>query len=217
MQISAIIMAGGKGKRFNFDEINTKYDEKLLLKVQNKFIIEYIINALRASEKINRIVVSVSPHSIYTKRKISSKYESIEVINTPGKGFHADLKFIIKKLGLKITLIISGDLPLIKTEIIDKIIIKFIDLKRPALSVMTKADLFKKQGLNPTIIIFNENFNEELVPLGINIINGDYIDQDEIDQAIMISEDPRLFYNINTTRDLEQLIVFIDQTNFFFE
>ena len=212
MQIAAIIMAGGKGTRFNFDEINSKYREKLLLKVQNKFIIEHVIKAVRASEKINRIFLAVSQHSINTKRIINTKYESIEIINTPGKGFHAGLKYVIKKLCLKITIIISGDLPLINAGIIDDIIFKFFDLKRPALSVMTKADLFKKYGLSPTATIFDENFKDDLVPLGINIIDGEYIDQNEIYQAILISEDPRIFFNINTIRDLEQLMVFINQT-----
>ena len=214
MQISAIIMAGGKGTRFDFKQVKSKYQEKLLLKVEKKFIIEHVINAVNASNKIDRVILAVSPYSKNTKNIVNKKYKSIEVIETPCRGFHADLKYIIKKLIIKTTLIISGDLPLIKPKIIDDIICKFYNLKKPALSVMARADLFKKYGLTPTMTFFHEKFQEELVPLGINIIDGNYIDQNEIDQVILKNENPRLLYNINTIDDFKQLKIYINKRNY---
>ncbi|MFX1274818.1 MAG: NTP transferase domain-containing protein [Promethearchaeota archaeon] len=205
MQIPAIIMAGGKGTRFNFKEINSEYDEKLLLKLGNKYIVEYVIDAVLASKKINSVFLAVSPYSTETKSIIGSKYKSIEIIDTPGKGFHSDIQYVIKKLKLSTTLIISGDIPLIKPAILDEIISKFFEFNKPSLSVMMDVNLFIKLNITPTTTFYFKNIQKTLVPLGINIIEGSYIDHPEIDQAILISEQIELLYNINTVEDFLQI------------
>ncbi|MFX1258951.1 MAG: NTP transferase domain-containing protein, partial [Promethearchaeota archaeon] len=188
MQIPAIIMAGGKGKRFDFKKVNAKYQEKLLLSIGGKYLIEHVIDAALASKKINRVIIAVSPHTPCTRSIIASRNQLIEIIETPGAGYHSDVSFIIKALSLGISITIAADIPLIKSEILDEIIERYFTLKKPTLSVMADVKLFNQYGLSPTIIFQSENYQKNLVPLGINVIDGNLISQKKIDQTILISE-----------------------------
>ena len=204
-------MAGGKSTRFIFDKIKCKYREKLLLPLGGKHLIEYVIDAALASKNINRLIIAVSPFTPYTKSIIEVKKPSIELIETPGVGYHFDVQFIIKNLKLEITMTIVADLPLIKPEIIDEIIEKYFIFNKPALSVMIDAKSFAQHGLTPTIT-FQSNYGQKsLVPLGINVIDGRLIDQPKLDEAIFISERLELMYNINTVDDYFQLIKYFNK------
>lgn len=198
-------MAGGKGSRFNFNNIELEYREKLLLPLGGRFLIEYVIDALLASKNINKRIIAVSPFTPHTKSIIEAINPPIELIKTPGAGYHSDIKFIIQQLKLGITMTIAADIPLIKPEILDEIIDKYFILKRPALSVMADIKLFAEYGLTPTIIFQSDKSQKNVIPLGINIIDGNAIDQQKLDQAILISERVELIYNINTVDDYFQL------------
>ena len=205
MQIAAIIMAGGKSSRFNFNKMELDYQAKLLLPLEGKFLIEYVIDAILASKNINKRIIAVSPFTPHTKSIIKTLNLPVELIETPGAGYHSDLKFIIKKFKLGITMTVVADIPLIKPEILDEIINKYFLLNKLALTVMVDAKIFTQHRLTPTIIFQSENNQKKLIPVGINIINSDAIDQQELDQAILISERVELMYNINTNEDYFQL------------
>ena len=211
MQTQAIIMAGGKGERFNFDKIKSEYQEKSLLLLKNKYVIEYVIEAALNAKNINKVIVALSPFTPQTKSILDAKKLSIELIETPGIDYHSDISFVIKKLKLEITMTIAADIPLIKPEILDEIIDKYFILNRPALSVMADIKLFTQYGLKPTIIFQSDDGQKNLVPLGINIIDGRLIGQPELDQAIFISEQEELLYNINTVDDYFQLKKFFNK------
>lgn len=212
MQIPAIIMAGGKSKRFDFDIIKVKYQEKSLLSIRGKYLIEYIIDALIASKNINRVIIAVSPHTPHTKSIIASKNRLIEIIETPGMGYHSDLSFIFKILKLGISLTIVGDIPLIKPEIIDEIVEKYVILKKPALAVMADFNFFYKHGIKPTNKFQSKNGQKNLVPIGINIIDGQFIEQNEQDQVIIVNNRRELIYNINTVNDYFQVKKYFNKT-----
>jgi GTP:adenosylcobinamide-phosphate guanylyltransferase len=122
MQIAAIIMAGGKSSRFDFSKIEIEYQEKLLLPLGGKYLIEHVIDAILASKSINKLIIAVSSFTPYTKSIIKTLNLPIDLIETPGAGYHSDLKFIIKKLKLGITMTVVADIPLIKPDILDEII-----------------------------------------------------------------------------------------------
>lgn len=211
MKIPAIILAGGKGTRFNFNNIEAEYKEKLLLPLGNKYVIEYVIDAVSNANNINRVIVAVSPFTQQTKSIIKEKRLPIELIDTPGKGYILDLKYVIKTLKLRITMTIVADIPLIRPEVLDDIIEKYFILNKPALSVMAEFKLFSQHGLRPTHILQSENSQKKLIPLGINIIDGQFIEQSEIEQVIYISDQVELLYNINTIGDYFQLIKFFNK------
>ncbi|MFW9971430.1 MAG: NTP transferase domain-containing protein [Candidatus Odinarchaeota archaeon] len=206
MQIPVIIMAGGKGKRFNFDIIKSKYQEKPLLLLDNKYMIEYVIEAVLNAKNINKVIIGISPFTPQTKSILNAKKLSIEIIDTPGIDYHSDISFVIKKLKFEITMIIAADIPLIKPEFLDEIIDKYFLFEKPALSVMAHLSLFEQNGLKPTNIVDLDEYCKNLVPLGINIIDGRLIEEPELNQAILISEKEELLYNINTVEDYFRLI-----------
>ncbi|MBN1800364.1 MAG: NTP transferase domain-containing protein [Candidatus Lokiarchaeota archaeon] len=210
MKVTAIIMAGGKGSRFDYKKAQFPHQEKLLLKLGSRVIIERVADALKKVRKINKIIFAVSPNSPKTKQLIYKKYSKNKIIDTSGIGYHEDLQEVFRKENLATTLIINGDIPLIKPEIIDEIIEIYVKLNKPALSVMAKANCFALHNLTPTSLLKSEQNKCSLVPLGINMINGNYIKDQEIEQAIYITNRIELFYNINTFDDYMELLSFFD-------
>lgn len=68
--IIAVLMAGGKGKRMN---INI---EKPLFKFFDKYLLDHVLDNLKESKYLDKIVVAVSPHTPETKKYISEKFSN---------------------------------------------------------------------------------------------------------------------------------------------
>ncbi len=77
MGVTALVMAGGKGTRMQIRE------EKPLIKVCGKPVIEYVIAALQHAKKINRIIVATSACTPKTAHHLSSF--PVQVVETPGQ------------------------------------------------------------------------------------------------------------------------------------
>lgn len=205
-------MAGGKGSRFDYDKVSDlQSKEKLLLKLGEKHIIEFVIDALLKTKRITRIILAVSPYTPKTRALVEAHYKSIQIFETPGKDYHEDLQFVIKSLNLRTTLLINGDIPLITSLILDEIIEKYNESGKPSLTVMAQNSKFIKNMTTPTVIFHSIDDQESLVPLGINIIDGRYIDEEKIDQTTLVSEKKELFYNINTYEDFLKLSEFCNK------
>ena len=161
MELTCIIMAGGKSTRME------SHDEKTIIPILGKPMIEYVIEAAKGS-KVNQIIVATSPNAPKTS-KLVKKFD-LELFETAGEGYHEDLGQILEKFDLKIVLIISGDFPLISSNDIDRIITFHRTAKKSSLSVMARVEDFEKFNLQPTYIM--EYQDQKLVPVGINIIDG---------------------------------------------
>lgn len=195
-------MAGGKGKRLG---INV---EKPLLRIGDEPIIKRIIDVLKGIPSIRKIVVTVSPHTPSTRAYLSS-INGIYVLETNGVGYHEDLKKSIKALGTGTFIIISADLPFLSSNIINFIIEKYLEEKKPALTVMVPLDGLLRHGLVPTYIVKLKG--SCFVPCGINVIDGAKIDEPYIDEAILIMEDSRLYFNINTLLDYSKALKYFNE------
>lgn len=186
--VTAIVMAGGKGSRMNFD------GEKPLITINNQPMIMYVINALIQS-KIKEIVVATSKNTPKTDEFL--KNQGIKTIITPGKNYVYDLQFIISNFKLNDVLVtITADLPLINAEIIDYVLDKYEGSKKEAMSVVVPEDFLKKYNLNPTSVFDN------LVPSGLNILRSINKTQNE---EVLILEKIELAVNINTCEDINLL------------
>jgi len=193
MKLTAVIMGGGKGTRMKAAE------EKTLILLNGKPIIYYVVEAIRSAKMVKELFIATSDASPETREYIQKR--DLKIINTPGKGFHEDMKHAI--LTEKITdhvLVVAGDLPLLTEELIDKIVDYYTDLEIPSMAVMVPLEIFIKHGLLPSTVFTIEE--RKLVPVGVNIIDGSHIVKKEIDQEIMIVEDVRLACNVNTLKDL---------------
>ena len=201
MGVTALIMAGGKGSRLNLRE------EKPLIKLNGKPIIDYVLNSLKKAKHVDNIIVSVSDYTPQTNQILSRL--KINTIKTPGKEFVYDMAYAIKKLSLKTVLVIGSDIPLITSELIDLIIERYKESNKSALKVVVPLKIRVKLGLSSD---YEFDFdNEKVVPAGINVIDGTKIDIDELDEEVLLLEEKEVALNINTLADLNIAKNFLQQ------
>jgi len=193
MKIVALIMAGGKGTRFGGDT------EKPMAVFMGKPIIQRVIEAAKASKKIAETYVAVTANS--PKTADESRKASVNVIETDGKGYHEDLQQAIKAAELACpVLIISADIPLLTGEFLDKIIAKYLESGKPALTVMVPEETFIDYGLSAVSIY--ENNGKMYAVSGINIMDGKRI-LEEQEQEVVVTSRPEAVFTVNSKKDLE--------------
>jgi adenosylcobinamide-phosphate guanylyltransferase len=192
MGVTALVMAGGKGSRMALSE------EKPLLQVSGKPVIEHVIAALKKAKKVNSIVVAVSDYTPKTA-ELMLKFP-VSVIKTPGKEYVSDMGYAVKTLGLQTVLAIGADFPLITAEVIDAIIEYYERCGKPALSVVVPMETKAKLGLDGKYGF--ELNSQHVVPAGINVIDGRRIDEKELDEEIYVSDRKEVAMNINTIQEL---------------
>jgi adenosylcobinamide-phosphate guanylyltransferase len=193
MGVTALVMAGGKGTRMMLSE------EKPLLKIGGKTVIEHVLAALENAEKVDSIVVAVSDYTPKTA-KLMAKFP-VTVIKTPGKEYVSDMGYAVKKLHLRMVLAIAADLLLITSEVIDDIVERYEQCGKPALAVVVPMETKEKLGLGGEYTFEVEN--RLVVPAGINVIDGRKIDEEELDQEIYVVDRKEVAVNINTVQELK--------------
>ena len=193
MGITALVMAGGKGSRLNISE------EKPLIKLAGKPLIEYVLKGLRDAKSIDTIVVAVSNNTPKTTQLLSEI--QVSIIKTPGKGYVYDMAYAIRKLKLQTVLIIGSDLPLISGQIIDLIVKKFNTCGKSALNVVVPLKTRKKLELSGAYTFDLDG--KKVLPAGINIINGKKIDEIKLTEEVYLLDKKEVALNINTQNDLK--------------
>lgn len=196
-------MAGGKGRRMKLSV------EKPLIEINEIKMIEYVIRALSVSSKIDRIFVAISSNSPETENWLANIENNdhiniTRVINTSGNTYISDMvEAVIDSNTKGPILIIMADLPMVTSMMINKIIDRYEKVPQSALSVYNLISSYFNYGLNPELV-FN-NYNQLIVPIGINIVNADIIDVEQDDYNYIL-EDHELVINVNTQQDLEVCI-----------
>jgi adenosylcobinamide-phosphate guanylyltransferase len=194
MGVVALVMAGGKGTRMRISQ------EKPLIQVCGKPVIEYVLAALKDAEKIDSIVVATS--SCTPKTTQLMKELGVQVIETPGKDYVSDMGYAVQTLKLGIFLAIAADLPLVKGKMIDAIVDRYECCGKPALTVAVPLETKAKLGM--CIEYSFKTDNKDVVPVGINVIDGHKRYGDEwLDQDIYLMENEELAVNINTVQELQ--------------
>ena len=108
-----LVMAGGRGSRMEFHT-----PEKLLLEYE-KPIIFHVIDSLNDSHCFSQVFAATSPNSPDTKHVLEER--GIETLDTPGNGYVNDLNSLLQKMD-GFVFVVSGDLPLLDEEIIQKLV-----------------------------------------------------------------------------------------------
>jgi len=187
-----LVMAGGKGTRMDMPE------EKLLLEYR-KPIIFHVIDALKNSHCFSKVVVATSPNSPNTKRVL--KERGIETLDTQGNGYVNDLNFLLQKID-GFVFVVSGDLPLLDKEIIQKL----VEFNSESIwtSFLVSKEFLNSLGLKSNLLVkYNST---ECVYTGISIINADKIkDSNLVNEDYIILNDKRIAFNLNTKKDYELL------------
>lgn len=188
--VIAVIMAGGKGSRMSSSI------EKPLIKIKNRHMIEFILDSLKNSKKVEDIIVAISKNTPKTNDFLQEV--GIKTIMTSGNDYVKDIGMVLSNFSESdILLTLTADMPLITAEIIDEVINYYRNSSKPAMSVMVPKEFFKKYDLNPT-----STFNN-LVPSGLNILRG--INKTQNEEVLILSK-IELALNINTCEDVKFLI-----------
>jgi adenosylcobinamide-phosphate guanylyltransferase len=194
MGVVALVMAGGKGTRMRISE------EKPLINVCGKPVIEYVLAALKSAKKIDSIIVATSSCTPKTAKLM--KHHKVKVVETPGKDYVSDMGYAAQKLGLGVFLAIAADLPLVTAEVVDAIVERYEGCGKPALTVAVPIETKTKLGM--CIEYSFKADDREVVPVGINVIDGHKRYGDEwLDQDICLLNLEELAVNINTVSELQ--------------
>ena len=186
-------MAGGKGSRMK------TLEEKPLITIGGKVMIEYVIEALKRSRMIKKIYVAITKSNPMTVKFVSKL--AVQMVITPGLGYITDLQYIYKKFNLQKTLIVSSDLPLLTSKIIDDIILFYQMSYPPSLTVVVPSWKYNKLGLSARYCFQYKDL--KVCTVGINIIDGKYIDSTEIEEEVLVLDQVEPFINVNTIQDQE--------------
>ncbi len=199
-----LIMAGGKGTRMESDE------EKLLLIYKKKPVILHVVDALQNSNCFEKIIALTSPNSPKTE-KILNEY-GINTISSSGYNLVSDMNEMLIKLD-DFVFVTSGDLPLLDSEAVKKIIERS-HTDEIWNSVVTTGSFQKSlcTSIGSTIKdseIENNSDDSLLVETGINIVNAKKITHLEpIPEFRLIFDDKRVGLNLNTKTDFKLLSSF---------
>ncbi len=159
MGVVALVMAGGKGTRMKAAQ------EKPLIEVCGKPVIQYVLSALRGAKKINRVIVATSNCTPKTTRLM--RQLGVEVIETPGKDYVSDMGYVVQTLKLGVFLAIAADLPLVRGEMIDAVVDRYECCGKPALTVAVPLETKAKLGM---CIEYSFKLDDmDVVPVGINV------------------------------------------------
>ena len=127
--------------------------EKLLLEYKKPLVL-HVIDALKNSNCFEKIIAVTSANSPQT-HKILTKND-IEIIQTSGENFVADLNYVLKKLDDYI-FVTSGDLPLLDGKIVKQI----VDTANPEkiwTSIITTKAFQSSLNLEPECKVTKKNY-----------------------------------------------------------
>jgi len=194
MTVSALVMAGGRGSRMNSSE------EKPLIDICGKPVIDYVLDALMRTKKVDNVYVAVTERTPLTAKYVENF--QLKSVVTPGKDYVSDMGFAAQVLKLGKFLAIAADLPLVTMEIIDIIISRYEHCGKPALTVAVPFETKKRMGMS---VEYSFKMGaSDVVPTGINVIDGAKRYGDEwLDQDIFLLDKPELAINVNTPQELQ--------------
>ena len=197
-EMLALIMCGGKGKR-----IKDFCSDKAMLKLDNKPLIEHILISLKNSKKFNRIYAAASINSKLTLNFLKKNEDSfngvLKIIETSGIDYSTDLIFVLEKLKPSVVFVLPSDMPLITSQLIDRIISKW-EVDQQCMSIILDKEFIINLGLLPTIPI--KSVGKEYFYSGITIFDSGKIQRGQaIKEHYITLNSERLAFNINTEKD----------------
>jgi adenosylcobinamide-phosphate guanylyltransferase len=227
--INCVLMCGGKGSRLDASSLSSM--EKPLLELNDKSLVEYIIEAIQNSKKNFKIYAAVSKNTTKTKEFLNSRYfDDITLIETTGSGFSIDYLNVLRFFKCKgkeykekngtqdfinnKILFLPTDLPLISSKTLNDI----TDLKQscPSIAIVVDKKMFVQNNFVPSAFV-TEISKIDYCYTGISILDfhtvvgSEHVDQ--IREVPMIMNNLELVYNINTFGDLKKAEKFIELQN----
>tara|TARA_Y100000590_G_scaffold349879_1_gene401540 strand:+ start:243 stop:848 length:606 start_codon:yes stop_codon:yes gene_type:complete len=195
-----LIMAGGKGTRMKSDE------EKLLMIYNKKPVILHVVDALQKSNCFTKIIALTSPNAPKTEKIL--KESNIDTISSSGHDLVSDLNKMLIELD-DFVFVASGDLPLLDSEAVKKIVER-LHIDEIWTSVVTTGSFQKSLGTSYGSTITDKDIENNpdnvFFQTGINVVNAKKItDLEPIKEYFLIFDDKKVGLNLNTKTDFELL------------
>ncbi|MDE1766313.1 MAG: NTP transferase domain-containing protein [Thaumarchaeota archaeon] len=188
-----LVMCGGKGTRME------SVQEKLLLKYK-KPVVQHVISALEESGCFTKIICATSRNAPKTAEFVRGL--GMQTIETGGNGYVEDLSEALKNFSEHV-FVVSGDLALLDSEIVQKIVNHF-EGRQPWASVLASKKFLDLVGVKPEYLVIYDG--KECAFTGISIVNPrDVVDMKSVRESYIIIDDKRVAINLNTKRDFELL------------
>lgn len=201
--MDAVIMAGGLAQRLGMGE-------KSCIKINGKYLIAYVIEALENTKGIEDIYISVTDATPLTKELLETEFKDrVKVIVAKEGNYVQDMIYTIKKTGTKGPVMVAMcDLPLIEPDLLEDIMLAYDCCIEPALSTYVPIKICKEIGIRPDTV-FHKN-GKLIIPIGINILDSNDMENEQPDFNYII-EDHRAAMNINTPKDLNNCEIVISR------
>jgi adenosylcobinamide-phosphate guanylyltransferase len=195
MKVSALIMAGGKGKRIGLPV------EKPLLPFLGKPLVDWVAEAVASAEKVSEFYVVTSPNTPETEKHCQSM--GWKALRTDAKGYHEDLKQAARQANLQGPILtIPADSPAVTGKFLDKVISQFEACGTDFYAVFVPIQAREALGLS--VDSTDEYQGKWYAVSGVNIVNGARIQSEgKIETNALITQEVEVLLNINTIKDLE--------------
>ena len=193
--MEALVMAGGKGTRMGFCGV-----EKPMIEVGGVYTVERVINALKESKNIDKILVSVSPNTPDTERYVNEL--GIETIRTSGEDYVQDLHDSFRILKGKYVLTCPSDMPLLRPFTVDAFIDYFLKNPDDSMTAIIEESVVTNSGFTPSYDFDYEG--KKWVLSGMNIMDREKILSDVVlNYSYFMTDWVDLAINMNTEYELK--------------
>ena len=193
--MQALVNAGGKGSRMGKCGV-----EKPMQIIGDKPTVQRVVEAISASDNIDRVLVSVSDNTPETERYLNSL--GVETVRTSGESFMDDLHDAFRRMDGDYVLTCPSDLPLLTTDVVDLFIEYFVPGTMESAIAVVDEETVVRTGITPS---YTREYNgRQWVLSGLCIMNrpktlaGDYLEE-----YLFETDWVELSVNVNTLDELE--------------
>jgi adenosylcobinamide-phosphate guanylyltransferase len=195
----AVVMCGGRGSRMALSI------EKSLLKVRNKTLIEYVLDALIGCGGFETIIVVPSVNTpttstfLYTHEYYTSGI--IRILESKGENYSLDLSDVLGKIKPGVVFAVSADLPLLNPAVIQSIISRYLP-SFPCTTVILETCFVKNFDILPSSIL--SIGAKEYCYSGIVIIDSSkHRSNSKLEEYFLIMNEKEIAINVNTVLELK--------------
>ena len=173
--------------------------EKPMIEVGGIYTVERVINALKDSKNIDKILVSVSPNTPDTERYVSDI--GIETIRTSGEDYVQDLHDAFRTLKGKYVLTCPSDMPLLRPFTVDAFVDYFMKNPDDSMTAVVEEDVVVNSGFTPSFdfdlegkkwVLSGMNIMDRVKILADVVLNYSYFMTDWVDLAINMNTEYEL-------------------------
>jgi adenosylcobinamide-phosphate guanylyltransferase len=207
----AALMCGGRGTRMG-TVIET---EKPMLKLKGMTMVERVLGALVGFGQFEKIVAISSLNTPKTTVFLRNHYYSssglIDVVETNGISYSKDLSIVVHKFEPSRVFVLSADLPLLNTKIVQDISVKSMP-NFPCVSFVLEKLFVERIGIEPsiTIVIGKKEYSHS----GITILDSSKVNRHRIlEEHYIVMNKKELAVNVNSTRELEMAEAMLEDKN----